>query len=108
MSGDVGLRSRLSILCTASKSRARSNLRIRKFDLARDFDAVHKIDSLDLSPTSPDIKAFVARGGKLLIYQGWGDMNVAPKSTVAYYDNVVKTIGQKQVDESVRLFFATL
>ena len=23
-----------------------------------------------------------------------------------YYDNVVKTIGQKQVDESVRLFFA--
>jgi feruloyl esterase len=78
----------------------------RKFDLARDYDAVQKIDSLDLSPTSPDIKAFVARGGKLLIYQGWGDMNVAPKSTVAYYENVVKTIGQKQVDESVRLFFA--
>ena len=78
----------------------------RTFDLARDYDAVHRIDSLDLSPSSPDIKAFVARGGKLLIYQGWGDMNVAPKSTVAYYDNVVKTIGQKQVDDSVRLFFA--
>ncbi|HXD20879.1 MAG TPA: tannase/feruloyl esterase family alpha/beta hydrolase [Vicinamibacterales bacterium] len=78
----------------------------RKFDLARDYDAVHRIDSLDLSPTSPDIKAFVARGGKLLIYQGWGDMNVAPKSTVAYYDNVVKTIGQKQADDSVRLYFA--
>jgi feruloyl esterase len=78
----------------------------RKFDLARDYDAVHRIDSLDLSPTSPDIKAFVARGGKLLIYQGWGDMNVAPKSTVAYYENVVKTIGQKQADDSVRLFFA--
>src|SRR5258705_320370 len=78
----------------------------RKFDLARDYDAVHRIDSLDLSPTSPDIKAFVARGGKLLIYQGWGDMNVAPKSTVDYYENVVKTIGQKQVDDSVRLFFA--
>jgi tannase/feruloyl esterase len=78
----------------------------RKFDLARDYDAVHKIDSLDLSPTSPDIKPFIARGGKLLIYQGWADMNVAPKSTVTYYDNVLKTIGQKQVDESVRLFFA--
>jgi len=76
------------------------------FDLARDYDAVHRIDSLDLSPTSPDIKAFVARGGKLLLYQGWGDMNVAPKSTVAYYDNLVKTLGQKQVDDSVRLFFA--
>jgi len=78
----------------------------RKFDLTRDYDAVHRIDSLDLSPTSPDIKAFVARGGKLLIYQGWGDMNVAPKSTVDYYENVVKTIGQKQADDSVRLFFA--
>jgi len=76
------------------------------FDLARDYDAVHKIDSLALSPTSPDLKAFVSRGGKLLMYQGWGDMNVAPKSTVAYYENVVKTVGQKQVDESVRLFFA--
>jgi tannase/feruloyl esterase len=78
----------------------------RKFDLARDYDAVHKIDSLDLSPTSPDLKAFIARGGKLLIYQGWADQNVAPQSTVDYYYNVVKTIGQKQVDESVRLFFA--
>jgi feruloyl esterase len=78
----------------------------RKFDLARDYDAVHKVDGLDLSPTSPDIKAFVARGGKLLMYQGWGDQNVAPRSTVAYYDNVAKTLGQKQVDDSVRLFFA--
>ena len=78
----------------------------RKFDLARDYAAVHRIDNLDLSPTSADIKAFVTRGGKLLIYQGWGDQNVAPKSTVAYYENVVKTLGQKQADDAVRLFFA--
>ena len=76
------------------------------FDLARDYDAVHTIDSLALSPTSPDLEPFVARGGKLLIYQGWGDMNVAPRSTVDYYDRVIKAIGQKQVDDSVRLFFA--
>jgi len=78
----------------------------RKFDLARDYDAVHRIDSLDLSPTSPDLKPFVARGGKLLIYQGWADQNVAPQSTVDYYQSVVKTIGQKQADDAVRLFFA--
>mgnify|MGYP003332171079 CR=1 FL=1 len=29
-----------------------------------------------------DLRPFVARGGKLLIYQGWADMNVAPRSTV--------------------------
>ena len=78
----------------------------RKFDLARDYDAVHKIDNPGLSPTSADLKAFVARGGKLLIYQGWADMNVAPKSTVDYYNRVVQTMGQKQVDDSVRVFFA--
>jgi tannase/feruloyl esterase len=82
------------------------NWDFRTFDLVRDYDVVHKIDSLALSPTSADLKAFVARGGKLLIYQGWADMNVAPRSTVNYYDQLVKAIGQKPVDDSVRLFLA--
>jgi len=82
------------------------NWDFRKFDLARDYDAVRKIDSLALSPVSPDLKPFVARGGKLLIYQGWGDMNVAPRSTVNYYDQLITALGQKQVDDSVRLFLA--
>ena len=46
------------------------------------------------------------RGGRLLVYQGWGDMNVAPRSTVNYYDRLVATMGQAEVDRSVRLFFA--
>ena len=33
-------------------------------------------------------------------------MNVAPKSTIAYYEKVVKTIGRTQADDSVRVFFA--
>ncbi len=82
------------------------NWDFRKFDLARDYDAVHTIDNLGLSPTSPDLKAFVGRGGKLLIYQGWGDQNVAPRSTVHYYSKVIDALGRKQVDDSVRLFFA--
>jgi len=76
------------------------------FDLARDYDAVHRIDNPGLSPTSADIRPFVARGGKLLMYQGWGDMNVAPKSTVDYYNRLVKAMGERQTDDSVRLFFA--
>ena len=66
----------------------------------------HKIDSLTLSPTSADLKPFAARGGKLLIYHGWADMNVAPRSSVAYYDRLIKTMGQGEVDRAVRLFFA--
>jgi feruloyl esterase len=78
----------------------------RTFDLARDYDAVHRVDSLDLSPTSPDLGPFAARGGKLLIYHGWADQNVAPRSSVNYYTRVVEKLGQKTVDEAVRLFFA--
>ena len=82
------------------------NWDFRTFDLARDYEKVHAIDSADLSPTSPDLRRFAARGGKLLIYHGWGDMNVAPRSTVNYYDRLVVTMGQAEVDGAVRVFFA--
>ena len=67
---------------------------------------MHQIDSLDLSPTSPDLESFAARGGKLLIYHGWADQNVAPRSSVNYHAKLVETMGEKQVNDSVRLFFA--
>ncbi|MEP7307770.1 MAG: tannase/feruloyl esterase family alpha/beta hydrolase [Acidobacteriota bacterium] len=78
----------------------------RTFDLARDYEAVHRIDSLDLSPTSPDLKAFASRGGKLLVYHGWADQNVAPRSSVNYHAKLVQTLGARQVEDAVRLFFA--
>jgi feruloyl esterase len=78
----------------------------RTFDLARDYDAVHRIDSLDLSPSSPHLEAFAARGGRLLVYHGWADQNVAPRSTVNYYQRLVDTLGQSGVDNAVRVFFA--
>jgi feruloyl esterase len=78
----------------------------RTFDLARDYPAVHQIDSLDLSPTSPDLASFAGHGGKLLVYHGWADQNVAPRSSVKYHARLVETIGRQRVDESVRMFFA--
>jgi len=76
------------------------------FDLARDYDRIRKLDNLGLSPTSANLEPFAARGGRLLIYQGWSDPNVSPRSPLMYYDRLVKAIGQKRVDESVRLFYA--
>ena len=78
----------------------------KTFDLAKDYDRIHKLDNSALSPTNPDLNAFTSRGGKLLIYQGWADPNVSPRSPLMYYDRVVKTIGQKAVDDSIRLFYA--
>ena len=42
-----------------------------------------------LNATDPDLDAFRARGGKLLIYTGWGDMALTPYGTIEYYQSVL-------------------
>jgi hypothetical protein len=38
---------------------------------------------------NPDLSAFRQRGGKLLMYTGWGDMAVNPLRTLDYYEQVL-------------------
>jgi feruloyl esterase len=73
-------------------------------DVGQHLALARKIDNGMISPTSANLKPFVGRGGKLLIYHGWGDQNVAPLSSVVYYEKLVKAVGQNQVDRSVRLY----
>jgi hypothetical protein len=52
-----------------------------------------------------DLHAFQARGGKMLMYHGRADSEIAPYATLKYYDDVVKTMGgQIQTDDFFRLF----
>jgi feruloyl esterase len=43
--------------------------------------------------TDPDLSAFAAAGGKLIIYQGWADQAIPPFGTVAYYQAAVDAAG---------------
>ncbi|MGH3267885.1 MAG: tannase/feruloyl esterase family alpha/beta hydrolase [Trebonia sp.] len=43
--------------------------------------------------TDPDLSAFRAHGGKLIMYQGWADQAIPPFSTIDYYAAVEKTMG---------------
>lgn len=43
-----------------------------------------------LNATSPDLSAFVAHGGKLILFHGWADPALNPLSTIAYYEQVAK------------------
>ena len=73
-------------------------------DLNKHLDLARKIDKGELSPASANINPFVNRGGKLIMYHGWGDQNISPRSSTRYYDRLVTTIGKPQVDSAVRLY----
>ena len=68
----------------------------RTWDFARDMakvDADQKNRSV-MDTWNPDLKRFRDRGGKLILYHGWGDDAISPLNTINYYKMVVeKTSG---------------
>ncbi len=75
------------------------------FDFDKDVALADKKVGATLNATNPDLKAFKARGGKLLAYHGWYDGSPAPKMAVNYHEAVVEKMGgAKNVDSFYRLF----
>ncbi len=74
------------------------------FDFDRDVVRGAQVGGGAMESMNPDISAFVARGGKLLLWHGWTDAYVSPLNTIAYYENVVDAIGEDAARASVRLF----
>jgi feruloyl esterase len=55
--------------------------------------------------TDPDLSAFRARGGRLILWHGWADPAISPYGTVAYYHAVTERMGGRQATEKfARLF----
>jgi Tannase and feruloyl esterase len=71
-------------------------------DIAAGEEKVGKV----LDATNPDLRAFKARGGKLIMYHGWNDQLISPLNTVNYYNSVSKTMGATETDDFTRLFMA--
>jgi feruloyl esterase len=78
----------------------------RSFDLDRDAAKANAIDK-DVDELNPHLAAFAKRNGKLLLYHGWADQQVAPGSTVEFYRRAVKQSGDPaQAPNWIRLFMA--
>jgi feruloyl esterase len=78
----------------------------RTFNIERDLVKLDKLDD-PANATNPDLSAFASRGGKLLIYHGWADQQVAPRTTLDYYDRVLNTMGgSAKTSPWLRLFLA--
>jgi feruloyl esterase len=74
----------------------------RNFDLDRDMPLIDKQTGF-VDAVNPDLRAFEAQGGKLLLYAGWRDNGITPENTVLYYESVVREMGPRQ-DDWMRLF----
>jgi feruloyl esterase len=78
----------------------------RGFDVDRDL-ALALEHGGSMEAVNPDLSAFKARGGKLLIYHGWNDGGsggaISPLNSIAYYQGVLARMGPGQQDW-LRLF----
>jgi feruloyl esterase len=82
-----------------------ANWDAKTFDLDRDLKVVDEKVGSVINAVNPDLSAFKAHGGRLLMYHGWDDTAISPGNSINYYESVVKKMGGKQ-DQFVRLFMA--
>ena len=82
-----------------------ANWDAKGFEVDRDLKIVDEKVGTIINAVNPDLSAFKAHGGKLLLYHGWNDTAISPGNTINYYESVLKKMGGKQ-DDFVRLYMA--
>lgn len=81
----------------------------RTFNLDRDTALANK-DAEGIVALDRDLSAFAQRGGKLLMYHGWADQQVAPVASIEFYEAVAaaeaksKKGGSMSISDWARLF----
>ncbi len=73
-----------------------------KFDRAS-FAETTKLHAL-YDATDPDLAAFAAVGGKLILWHGLADPHISPLNTVAYYTAMEQIMGKPVVSQFARLY----
>src|SRR6266571_2280457 len=77
----------------------------RTFDLERDTAKADEVSRGTLSALEPNLSAFASHGGKLLMYHGWADQDIAPQASINFYTSTIAaTTPPAQSPQWVRLF----
>jgi feruloyl esterase len=81
------------------------NWDFKTFDIDKDTRKIDaKLGSV-INTLQTDLKAFKARGGKLLMYHAWNETWIPPRTATTYYNSVAKTMGGlSQTTDFFRLF----
>jgi Tannase and feruloyl esterase len=77
----------------------------RSFDPAAYKERMRTVSEL-MDATNPDLSAFLARGGKLILKENMADYAQSPYAGIEYYRSVVAHMGQETADRFVRLYLA--
>jgi feruloyl esterase len=82
----------------------------KTFDFSdpEDFEILYDADARYgpiLNANDPDLSAFSKLGGKLIMWHGWADQNIAPRNSISYYASVVEDTGSvEEAQEFMRLY----
>jgi feruloyl esterase len=76
------------------------------FNIDVDVPAADAATGATLNATDPDLTAFRARGGKLILFHGWSDPAIAAGSTINYYETVMSKLDRSRPQSFIRLFLA--
>jgi Tannase and feruloyl esterase len=80
------------------------NWQYHSFDVDRDMKVTDDKLAKVLNATDPDLGAFRARGGKLIVYHGWADAAIPALNAIRYVDSVDAKMGTKDADGFLRLY----
>jgi feruloyl esterase len=93
-----------------SSSWSLADVFMRQFIYGMQYDAIKQFNfdagMAALTPlvasqdnSDPDLSAFRAHGGKLIMYHGWADHSITPLRTLEYYEDVLDTMTKGNGDK---------